>query len=159
VASGTPAGLERAYASLVEDMRLALLSEIGARSIYDHLGRRVKDPELKALLARLNLEGVESVARLQALIRGLGARARRTSFRRRALARLLAMASRLTGQRLVLRICWNAEETVGRWYASYAQFLLRLGDLERAQECEALRRVKRSHAQALEAWVANMGRR
>lgn len=154
-----PPELQRSYASLMKDMRLALLSEIGARAIYDHMRRRAGDPDLEELLTRLNQTGAESVARLQALIRDLGGRPRRTSFRRRALARALAMSSRVTGRRIVLRICLHAEETVGRWYGAYAQFLLRLGDVERARTCEELRRVKRVHAQALGAWVSNMRRR
>ena len=35
---------ERAYASLIADMRLALLSEIGARSIYDHSAGAARTP-------------------------------------------------------------------------------------------------------------------
>ena len=149
---------ERAYASLIADMRLALLSEIGARSIYDHLRRRSSDPELHALLTRLNQAGAESVSRLQGLIRDMGGQPKKTSLRRRALARGLAMASRVTGRRVVLRICLNAEETVGRWYGAYAGFLLQLGHAERARVCQELQTVKRVHAQALGAWVSNMSR-
>jgi hypothetical protein len=147
-----------AYRSLVADMRLALLSEIGARAIYDHLGRRLPDGELRSLLAHFNDTGTESVARLRDLMIGLGARARRTSLRRRALARGLALASRFTGRRLVLRICMNAEQTVGRWYAEYAIFLLRIGDRPRAQVCSELAEIKRRNAQVLSAWVDNLVR-
>lgn len=154
-----PAGLDRAYRSLLKDMHLALLSEIGARSIYDHLGRIARDPELSAILERLNQQGADSVARLRELMQGMGARPRRTSFRRRAMARALAWASRLTGMRPALRICQNAEETVSRWYAEYEIFLTRIGDTERARACGELARIKRLHAQALAAWVANIRRR
>jgi len=140
-------------------MKLALLSEIGARSIYDHLGRFVRDVELRALLAKLNEEGVDSVAELQALMRSMGAKPRRTSFRRRALARLLALSSRVVGPRIVLRICHNAEDTVSRWYGDYQNFLLSLGDHERAEVCGRLAVTKRLHAQALAAWIANLKRR
>lgn len=154
-----PAGLERAYRSLLRDMHLALLSEIGARSIYDHLGRIARDPELRAVLERLNHQGAESVTRLRELMIGLGGRPRRTSFRRRALARALSWTSRVTGMRPALRICQNAEETVSRWYAEYEIFLARIGDAERARVCGELARVKRLHSQALGAWVSNIHRR
>ena len=149
----------RAPRSLLKDMHLALLSEIGARAVYDHMRKRAGDDELAALLARLNLDGAESVARLQRLMRELGGRPRRTSFRRRALARALAWSSRVTGRRLVLRICMNAEETVSRWYGEYARFLARIGATEQARVCQELQQVKRAHAQALGAWVTNMARR
>jgi len=145
----------RHYRSLTRDMHLALLSEIGARSIYDHLRRHVKDDELRRLLVKLNEEGIESVALLQELIRSMGARAKRTSLRRRALARLLALASRVIGVRIVLRICYNAEDTVSRWYSEYRHYLLSLDDVERAQTCERLAVAKRLHAQALETWIAH----
>jgi hypothetical protein len=156
---GIPPHLARSYRSLVKDMHLALLSEIGARSIYDHLRRAVRDQDLAALLARLNEEGAASVAGLQELMRGMGGRPRRTSFRRRALARALALASRVTGVRPVLRICHHAEETVGRWYVEYRQFLLLLGDEGRARTCDELAHVKRRHAQALGAWITNIAQR
>ena len=140
-------------------MHLALLSEIGARSMYDHLSRRARDPALRALLERLNLEGADTVGRLRELMLGMGGRPRRTSRRRRALARLLALASRVVGVRPVLRVCHNAAETVSRWYGEYALFLARLGDHERARVCERLQGVKRLHAQALEAWVSRIPRR
>lgn len=152
----SPGELAKARASLVRDMKLALLSEIGARSIYDHLRRHVRDEELRAVLVQLNEEGAESVRRLRELVQELGGRPRRTSFRRRALARALALASRVIGVRIVLRICLNAEETVGRWYQQYALFLLRLDDPERARVCQDLARVKQTHAQTLGAWVTNL---
>ena len=137
---------------------IVLATSVTSHVIYG-LRRKVRDEELASLLARLNEEGAESVARLQELMRGMGGRPRRTSFRRRALARALALASRATGVRPVLRICHNAEETVGRWYVQYGQFLRRLGDEPRARECEDLSRVKRLHAQALGAWITNIRRR
>ena len=150
--------VDASHRALVRDMKLALLSEIGARSIYDHMGRRVRDEELRGVLAHLNEAGAESVRRLRELMIDLGARPRRTSFRRRALARGLAFASRVIGVRVVLRVCMNAEETVGRWYREYAHFLLNLEDPERAQVCQELATVKQQHAQALGAWVSNLRR-
>ena len=146
------------HRTLVRDMKLALLSEIGARSIYDHLGRHVKDEDLRALLAQLNGTGEESVRRLRELMIDLGAQPRTTSLRRRALARGLALASRVTGVRFALRICMNAEETVGRWYQSYGLFLMKLDDPDRARVCQELSQIKRQHAQVLGAWVGNLRR-
>ena len=154
-----PPGLEPAYRSLLKDMRLALLSEIGARSIYDHLGRRAPQDELQRLLRQLNVEGAESVAVLRDLMLGMGGRPRRTSRRRRLLARMLAWLSVVIGRRIVLRVCLNAEQTVARWYGEYALFLTRLDDTARARTCEELRSVKLLHAGALEAWIGHMGRR
>jgi len=154
-----PERLESAYRSLLSEMRLALLSEIGARSIYDHLGRRAPEDDLQKLLRRLNVEGAESVAALRELMLGMGGRPRRTSRRRRLLARVLASLSVVIGRRIVLRICLNAEETVARWYGEYAIYLTRLGDHARARTCEELRGVKLLHAGALEAWISHMGRR
>jgi rubrerythrin len=151
--------VDASHRSLIRDMKLALLSEIGARAIYDHMRRRVQDEDLRSLMVELNEAGLESVRRLRELMIDLGARPRRTSFRRRALARGLALASRVIGVRFVLRVCMNAEETVGRWYQEYALYLLRLEDPERAKTCQDLAQVKQRHAQALGAWVGNLTRR
>lgn len=148
--------IEKQHRSLVRDMKLALLSEIGARAIYHHLGRRVKEEELRAMLGELNEAGARTVERLQELMSSLGAKPRRTSFRRRALARALALVSKVIGVRIVLRICMNAEETVARWYQQYAMFFVQQGDQERAQTCQDLHQVKQQHAQVLGAWVSNL---
>ncbi|MFT5050930.1 MAG: demethoxyubiquinone hydroxylase (CLK1/Coq7/Cat5 family) [Chlamydiales bacterium] len=149
----------RAWRSLLKDMRQALLSEIGARSIYDHLSRRVQDPELRSLLVHLNQEGVLGVERLRELMRGLGGRPRRTSFRRRAMARALCASSRVVGVRTVLRVCAHAEETVSRWYAEYSAFFMRSGDRERAHAFGRMSIEKQIRARALGAWVTNLRRR
>lgn len=148
-----PKGLEGAYASLLKDMQLALLSEFGARAIYDHLSRRTRNEKLTEVLVRLNAEGAETVRRLRELMASMGARPKRTSFRRRGLARVLSYLALITGPRPVLRLCHHAEETVSRWYAEYAIFLSRLGDLERAAELQSLHTCKRLHALELSAWV------
>ena len=149
----------RAYRSLVRDIKLALLSEIGARAVYDHIERRARDAELARFAGEMNSEGVEIVARVQELLRGMGARPRRTSFRRRALARILIHGARVTGARPVLRLIHHAEETVGRWYADYAFYLVRIGDHGRARAFEELRAKKQRRALALGAWVDNIARR
>ena len=98
------------------------------------------------------------MAALRQLMLGMGGRPRRTSHRRRLLARVLASLSPVLGRRIVLRICLNAEETVARWYGEYAVYLTRLGDHARARTCEELRGMKLLHASALEAWIGHMGR-
>ena len=154
-----PEGHRRAYRSLLRDLRRTLLSEIGARAVYDHIARRARDPELAELAAELNREGVELVARVQELMRGMGARPRRTSFRRRVLARLLVQGTWITGARPALRIIRSAEETVSRWYGDYAVFLLKLGDQERAAAFEELRLTKSRRSLILGAWVDNLTKR
>ena len=148
-----PAGLERSYSSLLKDMHLALLAEFGARAIYDHMSRRTRDEKLTEVLVRLNAEGAETVRRLREVMASLGARPKRTSFRRRGLARILSYVALVSGPRPVLRLCHHAEETVSRWYAEYAIFLSRLGDMERAAEMQSLHTCKRLHALELSAWM------
>ncbi|MEM1447982.1 MAG: hypothetical protein AAF957_00170 [Planctomycetota bacterium] len=152
------AELERAYRSLVRDVEQALLSEIGARAVYDHIARRARDEDLGRLADELNREGIEIVETVQALVRSMGGRARRTSLRRRALARGLVTVGAVVGARPVLRLVRYAEETVGRWYAEYALFLVRIGDPDRARAFEDLRARKERRALVLGAWVDNLAR-
>ena len=152
-----PESLE-SYRSLVKDVELALLSEIGARAVFDHIARRSRDGDLGRMAEGMNREGIDLVARVQELIREMGGRPRRTSFRRRALARLLVRGAPIIGPRRILRIVRDAELTVGRWYAEYALFLVRLGDEERALAFEELRAAKERRAMALSAWVDNLAR-
>ena len=148
----------RAFRSLVRDVKLALLSEIGARAVFDHIARRNKDPELMGLAGEFNREGIELVSEVQALMRALGARPRTTSFRRRALARVLVHGSPVIGVRRVLRVIRDAEATASRWYGEYALFLLKLGEVELAERFDALRAAKNRRAGALGAWADNVVR-
>lgn len=152
-------GPGRAHRSLLKDMRLALRSEFGARAIYEDLARGTPDPELRSMLLRLSEEGQENAQRLQELMRSIGGRPRRGSLRRRTLARALALGARVVGVRPVLRICLDAEQTVGRWYHEYGAFFARLGDRGRARLCAELAARKEAHARAVEAWVTNLRRR
>ena len=147
------------WRALLKDMHQTLLSEIGARSIYDHLSRRVRDAELQRLLVELNASGAHNVETLRTLMSGMGGRPRRTSFRRRAMARALALASVAIGTRPVLRVCQHAEDTVSRWYREYAVFFLHLGDTERAEVCRRLSTEKGLRSRVLSAWVSNAARR
>jgi hypothetical protein len=152
-AGSTLALPEEARRALVRELHLALLSEVGARSVCDHLRRSVRDPALDAVLARVNEEGAEVVREVQALLQALGARARRTSLRRRVLARLLASTARLAGPGPVLRIAQDASAKVARWYLQYAWFLAGHGALEQAKTCQRLAATKRLHADSLGAFL------
>jgi len=138
---------------LLDDMRLALLSEFGARAMYGHLSRTRRDPELAALLARFCVEEDEQIAKLRALMTALGARPAATSRRRRLAAWLLHLAGRVGWRRFALRLCLESEETVARWYAHYAVHLARTGRAEEARACETLGLTKHRHALALQAWI------
>ncbi|MEZ6014233.1 MAG: hypothetical protein R3F49_03910 [Planctomycetota bacterium] len=155
----TPAERRRALRSLMLDARIALLSEIGARALTDHLARRVRDVELRRLAVGLNEEGVALVAEVQQLIRDMGGSPRRTSLRRRALARILVTSRHVVGLRTVLRLLQHQEETLSRWYGEYAVFLARIGEPVRATSFEVLRATKLRRAQAVGTWVSNMARR
>jgi hypothetical protein len=155
----TPAERRRALASLEGDVHIALLSEIGARALTDHLARRVRDPDLQRLASALNTEGIELVAEVQQLVRDMGGRPRRTSFRRRALARALVAARYVLGVRAVLRLLQHQEETLARWYGEYALYLARIGEPVRAASFDTLRATKRRRAEAVATWVTNMARR
>ena len=58
--------------ALLDDMRVALLAELGARAIYPLLARALHDRELAVLLAEYGREEVEQVERLRALMAALG---------------------------------------------------------------------------------------
>jgi len=154
----TPAERRHALASLEADVRIALLSEIGARALTDHLARKVRDHELQRLASVLNTEGIALVAEVQQLVRDMGGRPRRTSLRRRALARALVAARHVLGLRAVLRLLQHQEESLARWYGEYAQFLARIGEHVRAASFEKLCATKRRRAAAVSAWVSNMAR-
>ena len=154
-----PADQRGSYRSLLRDLERTLLSEIGARAVYDHIARRARDPEFAALAVELNREGVDLVATVQELMRGMGGRPRRTSLRRRLLARLLVHSTAVTGARPALRLIRSAEETVSRWYGDYAQYLVQLGDHERAAAFDELRLIKQRRVMVLGAWVDNLARR
>lgn len=155
----TPAERRRALDSLASDVCIALLSEIGARALTDHLTRRVRDDDLRRMAHALNQEGIELVADVQQLIRDMGGRPRRTSVRRRCLARLLVAARHVLGLRTVLRLLHHQEQTLGRWYGEYAVYLGRIGEPVRCAAFERLRAAKLRRAAAVSAWVENMGRR
>jgi rubrerythrin len=148
-----------AHPSLLADMRLALLAELGARAVYERLGRRARGKELVKVLAGLHAEEVEQVERLRGLLVELGGRAPLRSRRRAFTAALLCLASYPLGVRFALRVCCDAEATVARWYGEYAQYLAANDRADAARRCEDLALTKRRHAQVLQAWVEHGARR
>lgn len=148
-----------AHPSLLADMRLALLAELGARAVYERLGRRVRGKELAKVLSGLHAEEVDQVARLRGLLLELGGRAPERSRRRTLTAALLCLLSYPLGVRFALRVCCDAEATVARWYRQYAQYLAANDLLAAARRCEDLALTKRRHAQVLQTWVEHGARR
>lgn len=136
----------------------ALLAEFGARAIYGAIPRYTHDRALIDLLAKLRQEQDEILASVQALLRELGARPKRKSWRRVALANALALWAWPFSVRLPLRVCADAEETRARWYGHFQTYFLSVGDAQRAERCAELQLVKLRHAQALQAWVEHLPR-
>jgi rubrerythrin len=141
------------HASLLREMRRALLAEFGARAIYRRLAKLVRDAELARLLADFALEEDAQIDRLRAAMQKLGAKPRTRSIRRTLLAHALALTAPVIGPRLALRICEDAEETRARWYAHFNEYLLQRGETELGKECAHMSLTKQRHAQALQAWV------
>lgn len=141
------------YAALVEDMRLALLSEFGAHVVYSRLALRADDEELAGVLQELASEELTQIESLRALMQRLGGRPKERSIRRWLAARALVACRRFFGVRFVLRVCLDAEWAVSRWYAKYAAYLVRVGEQSEAEACEALALTKRRHSRVLKAWV------
>ena len=147
--------LDDRHKALIEDMGLALRSELGARTLYPLLRRRTSDPELRSVLERLAADERDLVPRLAALIEGLGGRPRRRSFRRWLASWAIAFGTLPFGLRFALRLSQDAEAAVARWYGAYRDFFSDAGEVERARECDDFVRVKLLHAQWLETWVEN----
>lgn len=146
---------ERIHPSLLSAMHLALLAEFGARAIYPRLARRTRDTELAQVLERFHQEECEQVERLRALLIALGHKPPKKSRRRSLVGLLLASSGPIGGHRLALRLCFESELTVARWYHEYARYLAQAGERAHARTCEELAVTKQRHAQMLEAWVAH----
>jgi hypothetical protein len=134
-------------------MDLALRSEIGARTLYPLLRRRVRDPQLKDVLGTMAKNERRMVERVGALIEGLGGRGRTWSFRRWLASWAIFCGTFVFGLRFALRLCQDAEASVARWYATHRAFFVEQGDAERAHECDALAQTKLRHAQWLQTWL------
>lgn len=149
----------REAAEILAEMRRTLLAELGARAIYAQLAALTSDPELKSVLARLHQEEQQQVEGMRGLIEALGGRARRRSLRRAGLALGLALAGKLFGIRLALRVCQEAEGTASRWYATFQAWLEAHGHPEEARCAGRLGRVKVRHAEVLRTWIEHAPRR
>ena len=139
--------------ALLEDMRRALLAEFGSQAIYAHLAARIRQPQLRGLIERLHLDEAAQIERLRAVMQALGEPAAKRSRRRRLLAWALAAASPLTGRRLVLRICAEAESTASRWYAQFHEYLAAVGETGLARECGEMSAFKLRRAHSLRPWL------
>ncbi|MEZ5980058.1 MAG: hypothetical protein R3F34_17855 [Planctomycetota bacterium] len=144
------------FGPLVRDMRQAIRSELGAFSLYSVLPRVTRDVELRKLIEALRTGASQNISEVSALMEELGGRAERSRWTRALVAWLLALAAPVTGIRLPLRLCHEAESTVSRWYAEYAAALARIGEFERAQRFTDLSMRKRIHAVRLKTFVDNL---
>lgn len=143
----------RARAELLEDMHRALLAEFGAQAIYAHLARKLAAGDLQGLVIELHAQQAAQIERLRDAMKALGAAPPTRSRRRRVLAWALAAVSGLTGRRLVLRICAEAEATASRWYGRFAEYLAATGERELARSLSEMARYKQSRSQSLQAWL------
>lgn len=140
--------------ALAVELRRALLAEFGARAIYARLAKSVRDEELARLLHELGREQHEQVRAAASLFALVRRPPPSDSVRRRALAHVLASLRPVLGQRVVLRICADAERTRSGDYARLAELFARSGARVQAQAAlECCTRAAR-HADALDAWVA-----
>jgi len=141
--------------TLARELDRALLAEIGAGELYGRLASAVRDDELARVLAGLELDQVEQLSNVRAVVEELGARPRAHGRRRRWLARALAALRPVLGQRLVLRICADAERTRAVGYAQLAQHFASSGRRSLAERCRQAASVASRHGDALDAWVAH----
>lgn len=140
--------------ALASELRRALLAEFGARAIYARLAKAVRDQELARLLHELCLEQQEQVRAAASLFEVVRRRPPGDSLRRRALAHMLASLRPVLGQRVVLRLCADAERTRSGDYARLADLFARSGALAQAQIARQCCTRSARHADALDAWVA-----
>lgn len=140
------------------ELRLALLSEFGARAALDQLGRLCRNRELARVLEQICGQIDRQIDELQGLLRGLGGRPPRRSLRRRVLAGGLTAFSLVVGLRFALRICVDASRSAWRGYHAYAAYFASHGEGPRARACAVLSDRKRQHAQVLETWVQHGAR-
>ena len=142
------------HPSLTADMRLALLAEFGARSLYGRLAERTRDPELAQVYARFHEDEARVIETLRRLLADLGARDIPTRSRRRAaLSWCLSFASRGRLSSMALRACIDSESVIARWYGEYARYLAACGALSEARTCDELAGTKLRHARVLQAWA------
>ncbi len=149
---------EPARTRLLDEMCGALRSELGARTAYESLAWRLSGTELESVLRRMHTEEDEAIETLRELLKEMGVKPRRRSFRRWAAAWGLTFTTFLTGSRFALRTCGEAEEAISRWYREFERIFAEGGDREAAARLGHLSRLKQLHAQTLDTWVENLPR-
>lgn len=137
------------------DLMLALRSEFGARSLYPWLSWRVGPGELREVLRQVAREERQLVAELRQLLAEIGGDPPNSSLRRQCISLLIGALTLPFGARFALRLCLDAEETVGRWYDAHAACFASRGESQRARRCESLSLTKRRHAQVLRTFLSH----
>lgn len=141
-------------AALEAELVRMLLAEFGARAIYGRLGSAVRDVQLSSLLRAFEQEQRAQIDATRRLIELCGFRSPSDSLRRRALAHALASLRVVLGQRLILRLCADAERTRAVGYSQLAEHFARNAPTELALLAQACATRSARHADALDAWVA-----
>lgn len=134
-------------------MHQALLGEFGARAIYGRLARQTRDAELTEVLSRFYHEEFEQIETLRGLLRTLGATPSARSRRRALSAWVVVQCARVGGMSLALRLCFESEQTIQRWYNEYAHYFAQADERGHAAVCQGLALTKERHARILSAWV------
>jgi rubrerythrin len=141
--------------ALVAELRRALTAEIGARALYARLAGRMRDPELKSVLASLRDDEGVLVDEVRALLLALGARrAPRSSPTRALTSWILALGSRGRRASIAVRFAHDAECTFARRYHDLSIRFAARGEIEPARACDRFAQEKQRHARVLEAWIA-----
>lgn len=143
-------GLEH---ELRRELERALRAEIGAAEFYARLSRKVRDAELANLLGQFELEQREQIRAIEAVAQVAGVVAPSGALRRRWLARALVALRPLLGQRLILRVCADAERTRAVGYAHFAEHFARTSRASLADTCRRCATTAMRHSDALSAWV------
>jgi hypothetical protein len=143
---------------VIEEMRGALRSELGAKTAYSSLAWRLSGTELEPVLERMHTEELELIEALRGILIELSGSALRRSLRRWLAAWALTITTYLTGARFALRTCSEAEESITRWYMEFERFFAESGQAEISAQFGMMARVKQLHHQTLMAWVENMPR-
>lgn len=143
---------------VIEEMRGALRSELGAKTAYSSLAWRLRGTELEPVLKRMHSEELELIESLRSILVELSGHALRRSLRRWIAAWALTMITYLTGTRFALRACFEAEESITRWYLEFERYFAESGQVEISKRFGMMARIKQLHHQTLLAWVENMPR-
>jgi rubrerythrin len=138
-----------------DSLQLALRSEQGAGALYPWLARRAREPELADVLRELAKDATQQIAELRRLLADLAIDAPLRGRRRQLASLAIAALTLVFGLRFALRLSLDAEETVARWYDSFAHRFHGTGEFERARLCDGWAQRKRRHADVLRAFLAH----